>query len=88
MISKKASGEVMTTATWIRQFVTSHPRYKKDSVVSQEIAYDLMRAALAVSDGTSFPPELLGGLGSPLEDEDAIDFAKESDAHLAKTQCS
>lgn len=31
----------MTTATWIRNYVRAHPEYKKDSVVSQEINYDV-----------------------------------------------
>ena len=39
----------MTTATWIRNFVRSHPAYKFDSVVSAEINYDVraMREARA-----------------------------------------
>jgi glutamate--cysteine ligase catalytic subunit len=37
-------GELLTTATWIRNFVRSHPAYKFDSVVSQEINYDLVVA--------------------------------------------
>lgn len=35
LISKRAKGEFLTTATWIRNFVTSHPDYKKDSKVSR-----------------------------------------------------
>lgn len=27
-ISRRASGEILTTATWIRQFVTGHPNYE------------------------------------------------------------
>ena len=34
----------MTTAAWLRHFVTTHPAYKNDSVVSDEIAYDLVVA--------------------------------------------
>ena len=34
----------MTTAAWLRDFVTSHPDYKQDSVVTDEIAYDLVTA--------------------------------------------
>lgn len=34
----------MTTATWIRNFVRNHPAYKFDSVVSQEINFDLICA--------------------------------------------
>ena len=33
-----------TPATWIRNYVRSHPSYKFDSVVSQEICYDMMVA--------------------------------------------
>ena len=38
------SGSLRTAASWIRNFVRSHPAYKFDSVVSQEINYDLMVA--------------------------------------------
>ncbi|CAN0571045.1 unnamed protein product, partial [Laminaria digitata] len=43
-LRKRAAGEVMTTAAWLRDFVTSHPDYKQDSVVTDEIAYDLVIA--------------------------------------------
>lgn len=43
-LRKRAAGEVMTTAAWLRNFVTSHPDYKKDSRVTDEIAYDLVMA--------------------------------------------
>jgi glutamate--cysteine ligase catalytic subunit len=55
-----ALGALMTTATWIRQFVQNHPDYKHDSVVSQQINYDLVRAMDAISNGTDKVPELLG----------------------------
>lgn len=41
-------GELQTPATWIRDFVRSHPSYKFDSVVSQEINYDLLKAVDAM----------------------------------------
>ena len=44
IIRQRATGERMTGATWIRNFVTSHPAYKKDSVVSSEINFDLIEA--------------------------------------------
>ncbi|KAJ3032037.1 UNVERIFIED_CONTAM: hypothetical protein HDU68_008070 [Siphonaria sp. JEL0065] len=43
LISRRAAGRSPTAARWIRDFVTAHPEYKKDSVVSQSIAYDLMK---------------------------------------------
>lgn len=59
-ISKRASGELLTTAAWIRQFVTTHPSYKQDSVVTEEINYDLVRACRDVSEGLRKEPSLLG----------------------------
>ena len=37
-IEKRAIGELITPATWIRNFVRNHPDYKSDSVVSDTIA--------------------------------------------------
>lgn len=39
-----ALGSLQTPATWIRNFVRSHPSYKFDSAVNQEINYDLLVA--------------------------------------------
>ncbi|KAI6140204.1 glutamate-cysteine ligase-domain-containing protein [Pisolithus tinctorius] len=52
-------GTLQTPATWIRSFVRSHPAYKFDSVVSQEINYDLLIAIDRIERGTLCAPELL-----------------------------
>ena len=44
LIRRRADGSLVTAASWIRKFVRSHPSYKFDSVVSQEINYDLLAA--------------------------------------------
>ncbi|KAF9888156.1 hypothetical protein FE257_009293 [Aspergillus nanangensis] len=44
LIRKRANGTLWTGARWIREFVASHPGYKHDSVVSEEICYDLVKA--------------------------------------------
>jgi len=41
-VRKRSTGKLQTPATWIRNFVRSHPAYKFDSVVSEEINYDLL----------------------------------------------
>lgn len=61
-ISKRASGELVTPAVWMRQFVQNHPDYKQDSVVSPGIAYDLMRACDEVGRGVRRVPELHGNV--------------------------
>ncbi|CAF1198513.1 unnamed protein product [Rotaria sordida] len=33
---------LLTNASWIRKFILSHPSYKQDSVISEEIQYDLI----------------------------------------------
>ncbi|XP_002168552.2 glutamate--cysteine ligase catalytic subunit isoform X1 [Hydra vulgaris] len=58
LIRARASGEVMTTAKWIRSFIRSHPLYKFDSVVSKEITYDLMKKCVKISNGEESCPEL------------------------------
>ena len=42
-ISDLASGKTPTVATSIRQFVDKHPDYKKDSIVSDIVASDLLK---------------------------------------------
>jgi glutamate--cysteine ligase catalytic subunit len=50
LISKRASGELDTTARWIRNFIDVHPNYKHDSVVSDEINHDLIGAVIAIGE--------------------------------------
>mmetsp|Transcript_44284 Transcript_44284/g.134887 ORF Transcript_44284/g.134887 Transcript_44284/m.134887 type:complete len:865 (-) Transcript_44284:184-2778(-) len=62
LIQKRATGQLVTPATWIRNFVRNHEDYQNDSVVSDEIAYDLMIACKKIGEGTLHVPELLGDL--------------------------
>jgi len=59
-IERRATGELVTPATWMRNFVRNHPAYNGDSVVSDEIAYDLMQTCKDIGEGTVHVPELLG----------------------------
>ncbi|ODO00057.1 hypothetical protein I350_06681 [Cryptococcus amylolentus CBS 6273] len=43
LIKLRAKGDLPTPATWIRDFITYHPAYKQDSLVSDEINYDLIK---------------------------------------------
>jgi glutamate--cysteine ligase catalytic subunit len=61
-IEKKARGELVTTATWIRRFVQTHPQYRGDSVVTDEIAYDIIVACKEIGDGTRHESDLLGDM--------------------------
>lgn len=61
-IEKRAKGELLSPATWMRRFVTSHAAYKGDSVVSPEIAHDLMRACKDIGEGALRVPELYGDI--------------------------
>lgn len=44
LIRKRASGQLWTGAKWIREFVRSHREYNGDSVVSEGLCYDLVKA--------------------------------------------
>lgn len=60
LIEKRACGELVTPATWMRNFVRNHPDYQQDSHVSDELAYDLMEACRDIGLGKLHVPELLG----------------------------
>jgi hypothetical protein len=59
---RRVTGELITPATWFRRFVTSHPDYKQDSIITSTIAYDLMMTCQGIGDGTIPCPELLGDI--------------------------
>ncbi|KAF5270470.1 hypothetical protein FQA39_LY08348 [Lamprigera yunnana] len=59
-IQQRASGAILTTASWIRAYVTTHPDYKHDSKVSELINYDLLNTINQVQMGEIPCPELLG----------------------------
>ncbi|XP_070789044.1 glutamate--cysteine ligase catalytic subunit isoform X2 [Pituophis catenifer annectens] len=60
LIKKRASGELMTAARWMREFVANHPEYKHDSVISEEMNYSLMWKCNQIAQEQVECPELLG----------------------------
>jgi glutamate--cysteine ligase catalytic subunit len=77
-IEQRATGVLMTPATWMRKFVREHPAYKGDSVVSQEIAYDLMMACKDIAEGSRHEEDLLGDFTiNPLSTNGAYDVKLE-----------
>ncbi|TEB38333.1 glutamate-cysteine ligase catalytic subunit [Coprinellus micaceus] len=59
LVRRRADGSLLTAASWIRNFVQSHPEYKQDSVVSQKINYDLLAAIDEIERGMREAPDLL-----------------------------
>ncbi|NXL17551.1 GSH1 ligase, partial [Setophaga kirtlandii] len=60
LIKKRASGELMTVARWMREFIAQHPDYKQDSVITDAINYSLMWKCNQIAQGQAECPELLG----------------------------
>jgi glutamate--cysteine ligase catalytic subunit len=63
LIKGRANGSLWTAAKWIRHFVREHKEYKKDSVVTDGMAYDLVKAAerITVNEGRDgYALEMLG----------------------------
>jgi glutamate--cysteine ligase catalytic subunit len=52
-------GILLTDASWIRQFVTSHPDYKQDSVVSDTVQHDLIWKIIQIVNGHEPCPSLV-----------------------------
>lgn len=81
LIQKRASGEFTTTATWMREEVLNHPEYKKDSIVSDHINFDLLQKIKQIQEGKLLVPSLLGQ-GNNSKTKDTIPQALQK--HLAK----
>jgi len=78
-IQRRATGELVTPASWIRNFIRSHKSYQGDSVVSDEIAHDLMVACKEIGEGTRHVPEILGDIRiDPITTAGAYDVKLES----------
>ncbi|XP_064458890.1 glutamate--cysteine ligase-like [Ornithodoros turicata] len=60
LIEKRASGQYMTAARWMRHFIMTHPEYKKDSVVTDGINYDLVMRMRKLQFNFWSCPELIG----------------------------
>ena len=59
-IEKRAKGENWTDAKYIRNFVMNHEKYNKDSIVTDEINYDLIKHILLIQSGEIKPKEIFG----------------------------
>ncbi|CAE6440672.1 unnamed protein product [Rhizoctonia solani] len=72
LIQRRADGSLQTPATWIRNFIRSHPAYKHDSIVSREVNYDLIKTIDEIERGDRHAPELLpsGYVGSKHDEPD------------------
>jgi glutamate--cysteine ligase catalytic subunit len=53
LIRKRASGKLWTGAKWIRNFVDTHEKYGHDSVVNEDVCYDLVKKVEEITQGHS-----------------------------------
>ncbi|TRY96962.1 hypothetical protein DNTS_033570 [Danionella cerebrum] len=60
LIKRRASGELMTMAKWMREYVSHHPQYKQDSVITDKINYDMLQECDLIAKGQKKCPELIG----------------------------
>lgn len=63
LIKGRANGSLWTAAKWIRHHVRGHAEYRRDSVVSERVAFDLVKAVerITVHEGRDgFAKEMLG----------------------------
>lgn len=57
---RKTKGELWTDAKYIRKFINDHPKYNKNSIISEEINFDLITHILDIQNGVIKPNELFG----------------------------
>ena len=51
LIRRRADGTLWTGAKWLREFVRGHEEYRGDSVVSERVTYDLVKAVEDITEG-------------------------------------
>ncbi|MFH4976819.1 hypothetical protein AB6A40_003528 [Gnathostoma spinigerum] len=59
-IQRRASGEIMTLASWMREFIANHSDYKHDSIVPDSTIYDMLKMMDGIAQGDVHCPGLLG----------------------------
>lgn len=59
LLELRASGRLKTPANYMRNFVLNHPKYCHDSVVNDEINYDLLWHIYLIQSGQLKPNELI-----------------------------
>ena len=59
-LEKRTKGELWTDAKYIRNFVNNHPKYNKDSLITEDINFDLISHLLEIQNGLIKPKELFG----------------------------
>lgn len=52
VVSERAAGREPTPAAWIRNFILSHPDYKHDSKITDQINFDLMKAIVGMEEAS------------------------------------
>lgn len=57
---ERAKGEIKTGARYIRDFVMNHPSYAHDSVVSEQISFDLMSSIINMNNSAEERAKFLG----------------------------
>lgn len=70
LIQRRAAGNLLTTASWIRKEVLNHPDYKNDSLVTDKINYDLLKKAKKIQEGLLPCNELIGCFTNSKTSED------------------
>ncbi|BFZ54868.1 glutamate--cysteine ligase [Savitreella phatthalungensis] len=71
LVGHRAAGRLPTAARWIRDFIRAHPDYKRDSVISESINYDLVKEVQRMST----PEGRAAGAGDSLLARYGIDIA-------------
>jgi glutamate--cysteine ligase catalytic subunit len=59
-VGKRASGELWTGAKFVRNFIMNNKLYKHDSIIGQELAYELVCLVEKIQNGEVRPKEMFG----------------------------
>lgn len=81
LISDRASLKVKTTARMMRDFIDSHPKYAHDSMVNDEVAYDLLKMMDKIGKSEFICTSLVGEPSSSLDTHQSVRDTSLSNGH-------
>lgn len=59
-VERRAKGELWTGAKYVREFIKKSDKYKNDSVISDELNYELINHLEMIQNGEIKPKEMFG----------------------------
>ncbi|SBS85579.1 gamma-glutamylcysteine synthetase, putative [Plasmodium ovale] len=84
-VKLRCSGKICTGAAYLRNFITNHPSYEKNSYINGKINYDICKLIADIGKGLIIPQELLGVFVDPYKERIKSDLRQINESQYLKS---